>query len=108
MKKIFTFPNIQAVLFLVLSIAETVVMVLFKPLPVGIIVVMQIFSLLAIVLIRFAYKIALLDNIWHGLWNRKNWSRENDEPSDLAVGITKATGYLVLLAFSIVLFFYLG
>lgn len=108
MKKIFTFPNIQAVLFLVLSVAETVVMILFKPIPVSIIVVMQIFSLLAIVLIRFAHRIALLSNIWHSVWERKNWSTQDDEPSDLAVGMTKAAGYLVLLAFSIVMLFYLG
>lgn len=103
MKKIFTLPNIQAVLFLILSVAETVIMILFKPLPVGIIVMMQAFSLVAIALIRFVYQIALWGNIWHGLWNRKNWSRENDEPSDWAVGTTKAMGYLVLLAFAIVM-----
>lgn len=104
MKKIFTLSNIQAVLLLLLSVAETVVMALFKPYPVSMIVVMQILSLLAIIQIRFAYQIAFLGNVWHSIWNRKSANVDDDEPNDFAVFMTKATGYLVLLVFSIALF----
>ena len=108
MKNIFTLPNIQAALFLMLSIADTIVLILFKPIHIAIIVTLQIVALLAIVFIRFSYQVALWDNIWHGLWNRKNYSTEDDEPSDFAVNWTRIVGYLTLLGLQITLFLYLG
>ena len=104
MKKIFTFPNIQAALLLAMTVAETVLMILFKPMPIFEIVLVQIGALLCIGLFRFAYKIAFLSNRWHSLWNRKNSDEKDDEPSDLAVGITKAVGYIALLILQIFLF----
>lgn len=104
MKKIFTLPNIQTALFLLLVVAETVVMILWKPLPVGTILLVQFFAVLCIVWIRFAYRIAYLTNRWHSLWGRKNTVQEDDEPSDLAVGITKTAGYCILLLLQIILF----
>lgn len=102
MKKIFTLPNIQAVLFLVLSVAETVVI--------------QAdfrqhnccdadFFLISNRLDTLCIQNRIVGQYMARTMESKNWSTEDDEPSDLAVGMTKATGYLLLLAFSIVLFF---
>ncbi len=104
MKKVFTFSNIQAILFLMLSVAETVVMILFKPLPIGMILLVQLAALLCIAEIRFAYGLAYLGNRWHSLWNRRASSEEDDEPSDLAVGLTRTVGYVALILLQLVLF----
>lgn len=102
MKKFFSFPNIHAALLLVLSITETVLMILFKPLPLGSILLFQLVALLCVVEIRFAYQIAFLCNRRHSFWHRRN--EGNDEPSDLAVGIAKASGYIFLFFWQFILF----
>lgn len=104
MKKFFSFQNIQAAVFIALSVAETVVMVYCKPMQLGIILLIQFASLFCIAEIRFAYRIAFLRNRFHSFWNRRNSSEAEDEPSDLAVGMTKAVGYIVLLLLQIALF----
>ena len=104
MKKLITFPNIQTVLLLTLSVAETVTMILYKPLAIWIILLIQGLSIVAIAEIRFAYRIAFLCNRWHSLWNRQNSSSEYDETSDLAVGIIKAIGYLMMFCLLFILF----
>ena len=104
MKKLFTFPNIQAAIFLVLCVAETVILLLFKPLPIITILLMQFVMLLCIAIIRFAYPLAFWHNIWHSFWNRKNYKKEDDEPSAFAVVFTKAVGYFFLLVSQIILF----
>ena len=104
MKKIFTFPNIQAAILFLLSVAETVIMLIFKPLPIIGILLAELGMLLCIAVIRFAYPIAYFGNTWRSLWTRKNSSVEDDEPSELAVGLTKACGYFILFGLQIVLF----
>lgn len=104
MKKLITLPNIQAVLLLLLSVVDTVIMILYKPLAIWKILLIQGLWIVAIAVIRFAYQIAFLGNRWHSLWNRQNSSAEDDEPSDLAVGIVKAIGYCMILYLLIVLF----
>ena len=80
-----------------LSIVETVLMILFKPLPLLNILLIQLGAIVCIVWIRFAYKIAYWGNRWHSCWYRKNASKTSDEPSDLVVGYTKGLGYFLLL-----------
>ena len=92
-------------LFALLSIAETVLMFLFKPISVWLILIEPFVALLCIVEIRFAYHLVLWGNMRHSLRNRKNPNEEYDEPSDYAVGWTKAAGYIGLLLSQIVLFF---
>ena len=104
MKKIFTLPNIQAALFLALSVAETVLMILFKPFPLVYILLIQFGALYGIALIRFSYKIAFLSNRWHSFWNRQNSSEKEDEPSDFSVGLAKVVGYIILFFLQFVLF----
>ena len=103
MKKLITFPNIQAVFFLVLSVVETVLMILYKPLPIWTILLIQGLSIVAITVIRFAYQIAFLGNRWHSLWSRKSSSEKDDVPSDLAIGIVKAIGYCMMFGLLIVM-----
>ncbi len=105
MKKMFTFPNIQAVLLLLLHVAETVVMILYKPLPVGIILLIQLIAILFIAELRFAYSLAFCCNRWHSYWRRKNTSEQNDEPSDFLVGITKAIAYFFLFFLQVIFIF---
>ena len=105
MKKIFTLQNIIAAILLLLSVAETVFMILFKPLPLWLIVLLFLFAVLGIAEIRFARQLAFWGNRWHSLWNRKNARKEDDEPSDLAVGLIKAMGYFIVFMMQIILFF---
>ncbi len=104
MKKIFTPINIQALLLLLMSIAETVVMILFKPFSIGLILTIQFIAILCIVCIRFSYHIPYLGNRWHSYWKRKHSDKENDEPSSFAIGITKALGYTFLLVLQLIMF----
>lgn len=104
MKKIFTFPNLIAAILFLVAVAETVLMILFKPLPLWAILLVFFFALLGIAMIRFAHPLAYISNRWHSLWNRKYAREEDDEPSDLAVGMTKIAGYVILIMIQIVLF----
>lgn len=104
MKKFFSPSNIQAILLILLSITETVLLILFKPLPVWSVLLILLYMLLCIAEIRFAYQFVLWGNIWHSLWRRKNVREMDDEPSDFAVGGTKAVGYILLLLSQIILF----
>lgn len=107
MKKIFTNPNFHAVILILLSIGETITLILCKPFSIGIVILIQVGSLLAIAYIRFAYKLALWSNKWYSMWNRKHTNPENDEPSDLAVGMIKAVGYIVLIGLFSLLFIFI-
>lgn len=104
MKKILTFPNLIAAILLLLSVAETVLMILFKPLPYWAIGLVFFFALLGIAMIRFARPLAYVRNWWHSLWHRKNVREGDDEPSDLAIGLVKIAGYVVLIIMQVVVF----
>lgn len=104
MKKIFTFPNLIAAILLLLSAAETVLMILFKPLPLWAILLVFFLALLGIAMIRFARPLAHFSNWWYSLWHRKNVREGDDEPSDLAIGLVKIAGYVVLIMMQVVVF----
>ncbi len=104
MKKILTFPNLIAAILLLLSVAETVLMILFKPLPYWAIGLVFFCALLGIAMIRFARPLAYVSNWWHSLWHRKNVREGDDEPSDLAIGLVKIAGYVVLIIMQVVVF----
>lgn len=104
MKKILTFPNLIAAILLLLSAAETVLMILFKPLPLWAILLVFFLALLGIAMIRFARPLAYFSNWWYSLWHRKNVREGDDEPSDLAIGLVKIAGYVVLIMMQVVVF----
>ena len=100
------FANIRAIVLLVLSIVAMVLMLLFKPLDAKIVVGFFAFSILGIVIIRFAYSFARFANRRYSRWNRKYpTDPEDDEPSDFAVILTKISGYMLLVPQIIILFF---
>lgn len=104
MKKIFTFPNLIAAILFLVAVAETVLMILFKPLPLWAILLVFFFALAGIAMIRFARPLAHFSNWWHSLWCRKNVREGDDEPSDLAIGLVKIAGYVILIMIQVVLF----
>lgn len=104
MKKVFTFSNIQAVLFLALSVGETVLMICFKPYPLPLVLFIQFAALMGISAIRFAYPLALWGNRCRSRWSRKHANREDDEPSDFAVGRLRMIGYGILFLMQAFLF----
>lgn len=103
MKKFLTFPNIQAVIFLVMTVAETVLMILFKPIPLVFILSVFFLNIFLIIGIRFAYQLAYFSNRWHSFWRRQDSSGEDDEPSEFIVGLTKVSCYVIMLIMQIVL-----
>lgn len=105
MKNFFSSPNIQAVFLLILSVAEFIVILLCKPLSFGIQLLFLIFSLAGIALIRFAYHIALLENLLHSRLYRKHSDRVDDEPSRHAIRMVKYSGYGILFVLQILMFF---
>ena len=96
MKKLFSGANVQAAVLLILSIAETITMIICAPISVGTIVVLQLVALCGILAIRFAYFFALRRNKWHSFFYRENQENADDEPSKYALVITKIAGYLCL------------
>lgn len=97
MKKFMTGVNVQAIVLLLISVAQTVIMALFKSMGVWMIVLLQAASLAAIAFIRFAPQIAYRGNYLHSRFYRVNaGDGENDEPSDLAIFFVKLTGYCVI------------
>lgn len=104
MKKIFNGANIQAVVLLTLTIVETIIMIICKPISIGHVIVALLISLLAISCIRFAYYYALLSNKLYSRIRRANWNDNDDEPSDFAVGSVKAAGYMLLIVQTILMF----
>ncbi len=95
MKKFLT-VNVQALVLLLISVAETVFMALFKPFGVPMIVLLQIASLIGIAMVRFAPNIAYLRNYLHSAFYRRNaGSDKDDEPSDLAIILAKISGYTI-------------
>lgn len=104
MKKIFSLPNLIAAILFLAVVAETVLLILFKPLPLWAILSVPFFGLLGIVMIRFARPLAYISNRWHSFWNRRNARAEDDEPSGLAIGLVKIAGYVVLIIMQVVVF----
>lgn len=105
MKKFITSVNVQAVVLFLISVAQTVIMALFKPIDVWIIVLLQMASLAAIAIIRFAPKIAYLRNFLHSRFYRINADDGvDDEPSGLAIFLVKLTGYLMFALQTIFMF----
>lgn len=105
MKKFFNGANIQAVLMVLVSIAETVIISLYTSVPAIFIVFGQISSIIGVVLVRFSYEAAWISNIFHSIFNRKNsFSIEEDEPNDFAVFGTKFGGYFAF-ALQIIMIF---
>lgn len=97
MKKFMTGVNVQAIVLLLISVAQTVITALFKPMEVWAIVLLQTASLAAIAIIRFAPQIAYFGNYLHSRFYRKNaGDGENNEPSGLAIFFVKLTGYCVI------------
>ncbi len=104
MKKILTSPNAQTVFLLIISVAQTVVLILCGPISVGAIVTKQFADIVCILEIRFAYRLAYLGNRAHSRWHRKETSADYDEPSDRAVAFTKLFGYIFLFGLQIFMF----
>lgn len=105
MKNFFSSPNVQAVFLLMLSVTEFIVILLCKPLSLGIQLFFLILSLAGIALIRFAYHIALLGNILHSRWYREHSDEADDEPSRHAIRMVKYSGYGILFVLQILMFF---
>ena len=105
MKNFFRNPNVQAVILLIVSIAEIVIVAICKPVSAMTIVQAVILMLPSIACIRFAYPLAKWHNYWHTVFHRKNSTEGDDEPSDFAVVMTKAGGYSVLILEAILLLF---
>lgn len=101
MKKLLTLPNIQVVLFTTLSIVETVILLLFRPIHVGYVVTIQILALMNVVSLRFNYQLARLRNRLQANFARKHLSDEADEPSDYILYGGKVSSYIIFLLLQI-------
>ena len=106
MKKYLTGANVQAVVLLLVSIAETVIMALFKTTGAGFVALFQIISVIGIAMLRFAPHIALIDNIIHSAFYRRNasGSYEDDEPSEIAIFFVKLAGYMLFAVQTVFMF----
>ena len=97
MKKVLSNENVQAIVLLLLSIAETITMIVCAPISIVTIILLQFAAICGVLCIRFSHDIALLKNKWHSYFNRKNQENVDNEPSKFAIIIMKVAGYLLLV-----------
>lgn len=88
--------NLQLLLLFVLSLTNLIVIIITKPISAYIIIELVLFTIAALITIRYSYALAKFSNKWYSFFNRKNYDSNYDEPSLYAVGIGKLIGYLVL------------
>ena len=96
--------NFHMAVLIALSVVMTVVMSVCCDMKWYVILLLQAASLLAALLVRFAYPIASLININQSRLFRKSQDVENDEPSELLVIIVKIIGYAFLFTHALILF----
>lgn len=87
--------NIFAIILLVISVVETVVVSIFGAFPWYLMLLSEFAFILGVGLVRFAYEIAYFRNGWHAFWYRND--SDDNEPSEFAVKVTKFSGYLIMI-----------
>ena len=105
MKKLIMNANFHMAVLIGLSVVMTVVMSVCCDIKWYVILLLQVASLLAALLVRFAYPIANQININQARLFRKSQDVENDEPSELLIIIVKLIGYAFLFTHALFLFF---
>ena len=104
MKNKITDRNIQFILLLTLSVAETLIIAIFKPFKLWRTVFTGAVAIFAVTLICFADFWASYKNRRYSYFYRRKFDGEDDEPSDFAIVATKITGYLFLGYQTVLLF----
>lgn len=87
--------NISAIMLSLVSLIEAVVVAIFSSYEWYFVVLAEVCFIGGVCLVRFAYQIASLRNIWHSVVYRRN-QEGDDEPSEFAVKATKFSGYLLM------------